>query len=128
MDAGKRNKILVVDDVHTNLVLMKAVLAKQYDVATALSGVKILELIETEKPDLILLDIMMAGMDGFEVLNVIRNNEPTKDLPVIMVTALANTEEVSKAYELGANDYISKPIVIAQLLSAVKTQLTLVGK
>lgn len=128
MDVGKRNKILVVDDVHTNLVLMKAVLAKQYDVATALSGVKILELIETEKPDLILLDIMMAGMDGFEVLNVIRNNEPTKDLPVIMVTALANTEEVSKAYELGANDYISKPIVIAQLLSAVKTQLTLVGK
>lgn len=128
MDAGKRNKILVVDDVHTNLVLMKAVLSKQYDVATALSGVKILELIETEKPDLILLDIMMAGMDGFEVLNVIRNNEPTKDLPVIMVTALANTEEVSKAYELGANDYISKPIVIAQLLSAVKTQLTLVGK
>lgn len=128
MDVGKRNKILVVDDVHTNLVLMKAVLSKQYDVATALSGVKILELIETEKPDLILLDIMMAGMDGFEVLNVIRNNEPTKDLPVIMVTALANTEEVSKAYELGANDYISKPIVIAQLLSAVKTQLTLVGK
>lgn len=128
MDAGKRNKILVVDDVHTNLVLMKAVLSKQYDVATALSGVKILELIEAEKPDLILLDIMMAGMDGFEVLNVIRNNEPTKDLPVIMVTALANTEEVSKAYELGANDYISKPIVIAQLLSAVKTQLTLVGK
>lgn len=128
METGKKTKILVVDDVNTNLVLMKAVLSKQYDVATALSGVKILELIETEQPDLILLDIMMAGMDGFEVLNVIRNNEATKDLPVIMVTALANSDEVTKAYELGANDYISKPIIIPQLMSAVKTQLTLVGK
>lgn len=121
-------KILVIDDVQTNLVLMKAVLAKQYQVATALSGINILELIDKEKPDLILLDIMMAGMDGFEVLNVIRNNEPTKSLPVIMVTALANPDEVTKAYELGANDYISKPIIIPQLLSTVKNQLALVGK
>lgn len=123
-----RPKILVIDDVQTNLVLTKAILSKQYQVATALSGVKILELIEAEKPDLILLDIMMAGMDGFEVLNVIRNNEASKSLPVIMVSALSNPDEISKAYELGANDYISKPIVLAQLLSTVKTQLALAGK
>lgn len=125
---NNKAKILVIDDVQTNLVLVKAVLSKSYSVATALSGIKILELLETEKPDLILLDIMMAGMDGFEVLRVIRQTEDYKDVPVIMVSALGTPEEISKAYDMGANDYVRKPIVLPRLLNAVKTQLTLVGK
>lgn len=125
---NNKAKILVIDDVQTNLVLVKAVLSKSYSVATALSGIKILELLETEKPDLILLDIMMAGMDGFEVLRVIRQTEDYKDVPVIVVSALGTPEEISKAYDMGANDYVRKPIVLSRLLNAVKTQLTLVGK
>jgi len=126
MGTNGKEKILVVDDVQANIVLMKAILSKSsYEIVTATTGLNIMELIAQEQPDLILLDIMMAGMDGYEVLRSIRANEETKKLPVVMVSALGSPEEVEKAYELGANDFITKPIVIPQLLNIVKNQLAL---
>ncbi len=116
--------ILIVDDEPANLSLLSHLLRPQYQVRAANSGENALRAATSEpRPDLILLDVMMPGMDGEEVLARLRNNPATADIPVIFVTALADVGHEERGLELGAADYIAKPIKPAVVLARVRTQL-----
>jgi len=123
-DGKKRNKILVVDDQPANVRLLSVILkAEGYDVLQAYSGEEALEKTETELPDLILLDIMMPRIDGYEVCKRIRENEETKAIPIVMITALRGLDEKVKALDIGADDFISKPIDKLEVLARVRSLL-----
>jgi DNA-binding response OmpR family regulator/two-component sensor histidine kinase len=118
--------ILIVDDQPTNLeVICETLSATGLEVAIATSGERALQQIALEQPDLILLDIMMPGMDGFETCRRLKANPVTSDIPVIFMTALADTENKVKALELGAVDYVTKPFQAQEVLARVKTHLQL---
>jgi adenylate cyclase len=113
--------ILVVDDSPANIKLLEAVLAPRgYTVVTASSGREALAKVAGERPDLILLDIVMPGMDGYAVCQELRNDPLTRLLPVVMITASSDAEKV-KAIEAGADDFISKPFNQSELLARVKS-------
>ena len=117
----KMPNILVVDDVAVNVTLISCMFKKlPYNLFTAYSGEEALKILAENNIDLVLLDIMMPEMTGYEVLQRIRANEATKDIPVVMLSALNLHKDVEKAYELGANDFISKPVVMPKLIEAVK--------
>jgi adenylate cyclase len=116
-------KILVVDDTPDNLFLMSALLEDRYEVATAESGAVALECIRTAPPELILLDIMMPGMDGYEVLRRLQRNPATASIPVIFLTALTSVEEEQFGLDLGAVDYITKPISPPIVIARVQAHL-----
>ena len=118
--------VLVVDDNPANLnVLFDIFSDMEYDVLFASDGASCLKLVETEWPDLILLDIMMPGIDGFETCRRLKAHEKTEAIPIIFMTALADTADKIKGFEVGAVDYITKPIQPAEVLARVKTHLTL---
>ena len=103
-------KILVVDDEPSLVMMVESRLkANRYGVIIANNGIECLEKAQTEKPDLILLDIMMPEMDGFQTLEKLRENNQTKSIPVIMLTAKSQLDDVNKAANLGVTDYIVKP-------------------
>jgi adenylate cyclase len=117
-------KILVVDDTANNVKLLKDLLTmKGYAVVTASSGPEGLEQIDKERPDLVLLDVMMPGMNGYDVCRRIRENPATGILPVVMVTALDPGPERIKGLEAGADDFLSKPINQPELLARVRSLL-----
>jgi adenylate cyclase len=117
-------KILVVDDTPRNVKLLADLLAvKGYSVVTALSGPEALDKIEQEQPDLVLLDVVMPEMSGYEVCRKLRETPETGILPVVMVTALDPAEERIKGIEAGADDFLTKPINQAELLARVKSLL-----
>ncbi len=121
--------VLAVDDVPINLVLVEKMLGKfNFRLRKAANGALAMEEIEKEKPDLVLLDLMMPVMDGFEVLNRIRNNPETADIRVVILSALNSNDDIVRGYQLGANDFITKPIVLEKLVSCVATQLKLSRK
>lgn len=116
--------ILVVDDTSDNLILMSELLQDTYTVKVSNSGTKALKFIEDGgKPDLILLDIMMVGLSGYDVIKELKSKEVTKDIPVIFLTAMSAIGDEEKGLEMGASDYIIKPISPAIVLARVKTQL-----
>lgn len=120
MDNEKR-KILVVDDSSTNSFLLESLFRDEgFEVFTAFSGKKAIEIVLKDSPNVILLDIMMPGMTGYDVLEALGKNEDTKKIPVIMVTAKSKAEEFDKVIKLGAVDYIQKPIDINLLIEKVK--------
>jgi len=116
-------KILVVDDAETILMMERMILGKSYTVVTAKDGEKALAVAASEKPDLIILDIVMPNMDGFEVCRRIKSDENTKSIPVIMVTTKGDSSNVEKGFQSGCNDYVTKPISGAELLSKVRSHL-----
>jgi DNA-binding response OmpR family regulator len=123
-DKEKNPTILCVDDDSNNLALLEAVLAPRgYETIFADSGPAALEKAAAQLPDLILLDIMMPKMSGIEVLEKLRADEKTKTIPVVMVTALKETEDKIKALEAGCDDFISKPFDKVELLARVKSIL-----
>jgi class 3 adenylate cyclase len=117
-------KILVVDDAPKNVKLLADLLSvKGYSIGTASSGAEALAQVEAERPDLVLLDVVMPEMSGYEVCRKIRENPATGILPVVMVTALDPTEERIKGLEAGADDFLTKPINQAELLARVRSLL-----
>ena len=118
--------VLIVDDEPANLKVMREILGDQYRLSFAKSGEAALTLLEKELPKLILLDIMMPHMNGFEVCEHVKLNPKTAHIPIIFVTALGDESDEYKGFELGAVDYITKPISPAIVRARVKTHLSLV--
>jgi diguanylate cyclase (GGDEF)-like protein len=124
-DSGvKSGKVLVVDDMPENIEVLMELLKTEYKVIGARNGEKALTLARSKlAPDIILLDINMPGMNGFEVCRILKENEETKDIPVIFITAESEVADQAKGFELGAVDYITKPVVPVIVSMRVKTQL-----
>lgn len=121
-----RDVILVVDDNPDNMTVVSDLLAPNYLVLVANSGARALQIVQQDpRPDLILLDIMMPEMDGYAVMALLKSNPLTKDIPVIFLTAMDSTHDEEKGLELGAVDYITKPIRPLIVLARVKAQLEL---
>ena len=121
-------KLLVVDDVQTNVLLLKALLSKEgYGILVANNGQEALEVIRNENPDLILLDVMMPGMDGFEVAERLKSEEYRCEIPIIFLTALDDTQSIVNGFKLGASDFVSKPFRKEELMVRIKHQLSLVA-
>jgi putative two-component system response regulator len=126
LDVAEKATILVVDDTPDNLILMSNLLKGDYQVKIAAGGEKALEIaVSGTPPDLVLLDIMMPGMDGYEVCQQLKDNPRTMNIPVIFLTARAEKEDERKGLELGAVDYITKPISPAIVMARVKNHLAL---
>ncbi len=117
--------LLVVDDTPLNLDLLRDVLSPYYRVRLATSGENALKLIHKHPPDLILLDIMMPGMDGYTLCELLKADPRYAQIPVIFVTAMSETQDETHGFEVGAVDYITKPISPAIVLARVKTHLAL---
>lgn len=123
---GERQTILVVDDTVENIDILRNLLSDMYSVKVALNGQKALDIAHKDaKIDLILLDIMMPDMDGYEVITQLKSDPKTQNIPVIFITALSETEDETKGFALGAADYITKPIKPAILQARVRTHLQL---
>jgi len=123
-EVPRKNKILVVDDVAVNVQLLTTYLTSVgYDVFTARDGQEALDKVSETQPDLILLDVMMPKLNGFEVCDRLKSDPTTKIIPVIMVTALNEIEDKIKATEAGADDFVSKPFNKLELLTRVKSLL-----
>lgn len=124
MDSLKKPLILIVDDAPKNVQVIGRILYdKYYNVSIASSGKQALELVKNDRPDLILLDIQMPEMDGLEVCRVLKSSELTSKIPVIFLTAKADTDDILKGFEIGAVDYITKPFQALELLARVKTHV-----
>ena len=124
--SNDKPRILIVDDEPANLKVMREVLGNQYRMSFAKSGAVALALLEKEQPKLILLDIMMPDMNGFEVCEILKSTPALSHIPIIFVTALGDESDEFKGFELGAVDYITKPISPAIVRARVKTHLSLV--
>lgn len=119
--------VLAVDDIPLNLLLVQKMLSRfNFKMRTAANGQLALDAVAAEKPDLILLDLMMPGIDGFEVIKRLRENPETADIRIVILSALNSNEDVVKGFNVGANDFIMKPIIMEKLLTCVITQLQIV--
>ncbi|MCB0258119.1 MAG: response regulator, partial [Calditrichaeota bacterium] len=123
---GGEGVILIVDDNATNLgVLFDYLKNATFRVLVAQHGKAALELLQEARPDLILLDVLMPEMDGFETCKHLKENPATRDIPVIFMTALTETVDKVRGFELGAVDYVTKPLQHEEVLARVNTHLTL---
>ena len=120
-------KILIVDDVVSNVLLLKILLtSEKYQVCTAANGTQCIEQAKKEKPDLILLDVMMPDMNGFDVAVLLKKDPDTQDIPIIFLTALNNPSDLVKGFQVGGNDFLTKPFNKEELLMRVVHQIELV--
>lgn len=114
--------ILIVDDAKSDLLFLSKLLA-DYDILTADNGPLAIEIATKKLPDIILLDVVMSDMDGYEVCSILKNNKNTKDIPVIFATGNMNEGSIEKAYSVGGVDYVTKPFKSKELLARIKIQL-----
>lgn len=118
----EKKTVMLVDDTPANIKLLVSALKEDYKTKVALCGEKALDIVVLNpQPDLILLDIMMPGMDGFEVCKRLKSNDSTKNIPVIFLSGKADEETKSKCLELGAVDLIMKPIDLTEVISLVRS-------
>ena len=116
-------RVLVVDDIAANVRLLEAkLLVEYYEVLTANDGATALEIVAEAMPDIVLLDVMMPGMDGFEVCQKIKENPLTAHIPVVMVTALSEVSDRVKGLEAGADDFLTKPLNDLALFARIRSQ------
>jgi two-component system, NtrC family, sensor kinase len=126
MTTDKENTILLVDDNPSNIrILFEMLHSSGFKISVVKSGESALERVPLLDPDLILLDIMMPGIDGFETCRRLKANNSTKDIPIIFMTALSDSTSKVKGLQLGAVDYITKPFQIEELLARVNVHLSL---
>ena len=127
-DYSKYN-VLAVDDIPLNLLLVQKMLTRfKFRIRTAGGGQQALDAVTAEKPDLILLDLMMPGIDGFEVIRRLRADPATAHIRIVILSALNSNEDIVKGFNVGADDFIMKPIIMEKLLTCVVTQMQLVKK
>lgn len=125
-EVKKPSKILIADDNHQNCELLDAYLADEgYQIEMAYDGQQALDTVARSQPDVILLDIMMPKVSGYEVCQRLKSNPETRDISIIMVTALAEMGDIEKAVNAGANDFLTKPVNKLELTTRVKTLLEL---
>ncbi|EIY50105.1 ATP-binding response regulator [Bacteroides nordii] len=121
-------KILIVDDVMSNVLLLKVLFTNEkFQIATASNGRQALDQVTKEKPDLVLLDVMMPDMSGFEVSQQLKANPETAEIPIIFLTALNSTADIVKGFQVGGNDFISKPFNKEELIIRVTHQISLIA-
>jgi len=128
MSEDKKNSLLIVDDEHVNVKILNNILGKEYTIHVAGDGISALEKAKELLPDLILLDIVMPGIDGYEVLTKLKDCEETKDIPVIYISGLNHIEEEEKGLALGAADYITKPFSATIIRLRVGHQIQIVNQ
>ncbi len=122
----QKDLIFVIDDNRMNIQLLNSILSKEnYNVISTLDSEKAYDIAVKEKPDLILLDIMMPKLDGFEVCKILKSRRETKYIPIIFLTARNDEEGVQKGFKLGAADYVTRPFNRAELLARIETHLSL---
>jgi putative two-component system response regulator len=121
----ERDLVLIVDDNSTNIDLLVSTLTNDYRLGVAINGPRTLEYVSRQKPDIILLDIMMPGMNGFEVCSRLKADPETRDIPIIFITAVNDVSRKIKGFELGAVDYITKPFLAEEVRERVRTHLAL---
>lgn len=124
-DQAHNGRLLIVDDAMENIQILNHVLGGEHEVLFAMNGERALELAHQHQPDLILLDAVMPGMDGYQVCAALRASSEVRDIPIIFVTALTTPEDETRALEAGAVDFITKPFNVAVVRARVRTHLTL---
>ena len=116
-------RVLIVDDVPANVEILVEALKGEYKLAVAIDGERALRAVEKEAPDLVLLDIMMPGIDGYEVCRRLRAAEATRELPILFLSAIEDVESKARGFELGANDYVTKPFEVLEVKARVRSLL-----
>ncbi|MDO4172228.1 MAG: response regulator [Prevotellaceae bacterium] len=119
--------VLIVDDIPLNVLLIQKMLGRfKFNIMTANDGQAALDMVEEKPVDLMLLDLMMPGVGGYEVIEQIRGSEKHSQLPIVILSALNSSEEVKKGLDLGANAFITKPIIMERLLSCVASMVNMI--
>lgn len=120
----KKCKILIVDDIPTNVTLISTIIKKKLDADsdTALSGEEALKKIESFNPDIIILDLMMPGVDGWDVIRSVRSTHGKDEVAIIVTSAITDEVNMAECYDLGVNDFIEKPILQNKLLDTIRQQ------
>lgn len=120
----KKCKILIVDDIPTNVTLISTIIKKKLDADfdTALSGEEALKKIESFNPNIIILDLMMPGVDGWDVIRSVRSKHDKNEVAIIVTSAITDEVNMAECYDLGVNDYIEKPILQNKLLDTIRRQ------
>lgn len=120
-------KVLIVDDISLNLILVKKMLSRySFAIVTATNGQEALDMIESERPALVLLDLMMPIMDGYEVISRVRRNPKYSSLRIVVLSALNTNDDVVKALNLGADEFLTKPITLEKLYTCVNKQFDMI--
>ncbi len=127
-EKSQRQNLLIVDDAPANLRVLVEILMPDYEISVATNGPEAIEIATSanqhKPPDMVLLDIMMPEMDGYEVCTILRHNQQTKDIPIVFVTANTDDDTLKKAFEAGGTDYVRKPVNRIELLARIKSALS----
>ena len=117
------SRVLIVDDAKTNVDILVEALRDEYKLSVALDGAAALRSVEKSPPDLVLLDIMMPGLDGYEVCRRLRAHEPTREVPVMFLSSLEDVSNKAQGFEVGGNDYLTKPFEVLEIKARVRSLL-----